>query len=724
MTRPVGRPVPHDGPPTNPIDPSAGPVPSAVPGPGVPAGDQPTLPPGAPAATGPVVPGAGVPVNGIPAGGAAAGSGGDPANPATGSPAPGALPNGPPPGAPAAGPPAHGPSPNGPGPASPAAGPSSAHGPAPSGPGQGPAAGVPADGTSTGDTPPPPGAPAPSPDAPGATGPVTPGAGDPAAPDGAPAPAKGTENAGSLVRSSGMIAIASMVSRATGFVRNLALVAVLGLAVVNDSYTVSNTLPNIVYEFLIGGVLTSVMIPVLVRAQAEDADGGDVFTRRLLTVVGVGLLLATLVAMAAAPLLTRLYLGSGGSDASNPELATAFAWLLLPQIFFYGIGALLGAILNSKQVFGPFAWAPVLNNVVVLGVLVVYVLVPGEISTDPVRMGDPKLLVLGLGTTLGIVVQAAVLIPFMRRIGFRYRPVWGWDPRLSVAGGMVVWIMGYVLVGAVGYIVTTRVAAAADGGSVSTYQNAWLLLQVPYGVLGVSLLTALMPRMSRAAANGDTGQVVTDLSLGARLSTVGLVPIAAVMTAFGGALGTALFSVGAASGAGAARLGETVAWSAFGLLPYAVTMLQMRVFYAMTDSRTPTMIQVGMVGVKIPLLLACPLLLPPEDVVLGLAAANGMSFVGGAILGQWLLRRRLGRVRTAEVLNTLVRVTVASAAGAAIAWGLSKLVEPAITDWPVVAQAWTLLAGGSLLALPLIVVGMRLLKVRELDAVFRRFSRS
>ncbi|MBC3193847.1 murein biosynthesis integral membrane protein MurJ [Pseudonocardia sp. C8] len=571
---------------------------------------------------------------------------------------------------------------------------------------------------------------APPPPAPGTADPAPPATADPAPPGGSPAPGPpaatrtaGTENTGSLVRSSGMIAIASLVSRITGFVRNLALVAVLGLAVVNDSYTVSNTLPNIVYEFLIGGVLTSVMIPVLVRAQAEDADGGEAFTRRLLTVVGVGLLAATVLAMAAAPLLTRLYLGSGSSGQSNPELATAFAWLLLPQIFFYGVGALLGAILNSKQVFGPFAWAPVLNNLVVLVVLVVYVLVPGEISVDPVRMGDPKLLVLGLGTTLGIVVQALVLIPFMRRIGFRYRPLWGWDPRLSVAGGMVGWIMGYVLVGAIGYIVTTRVAAAADGGSVSTYQNAWLLLQVPYGVLGVSLLTALMPRMSRAAASGDTAQVVTDLSLGARLSTVGLLPIAAVMTAFGGALGTALFSVGAGSGAGAARLGETVAWSAFGLLPYAVTMLQMRVFYAMTDSRTPTLIQLGMVGVKIPLLLACPLVLPPEQVVLGLAAANSLSFVGGAVLGQLLLRRRLGRARSGEVLNTVVRVALASAAGAAVAWGLARLVEPATAGWPVVAQAWTVLVGGSLVALPLAVAGMRLLKVKELDAVFRRFSR-
>jgi putative peptidoglycan lipid II flippase len=537
------------------------------------------------------------------------------------------------------------------------------------------------------------------------------------------APARG-EQAGSLVRSSGLIAVASLVSRLTGFLRNLALVAVLGLAVVNDSYTVSNTLPNIVYEFLIGGVLTSVMIPVLVRAQQEDADGGDAFTRRLLTIVGVALLVATLLAMAAAPLLTRLYLGSGDTGQANPELATAFAWLLLPQIFFYGIGALLGAILNSKQVFGPFAWAPVLNNVVVLLVLGVYVLVPGEISADPVRMGDPKLLVLGLGTTLGIVVQAVVLIPFMRRIGFRYRPLWGWDRRLSTAGTMVLWIMGYVLVGAIGYIVTTRAAAAADAGSVSTYQNAWLLLQVPYGVIGVSLLTALMPRMSRAAAQGDTEQVVTDLSLGARLSTVGLLPIAALLTVFGTELGVALFSLGAGSGAGAARLGATVAASAFGLLAYAITMLQLRVFYAMTDSRTPTLIQVGMIAVKIPLLLVCPLLLPPAQVVLGLAAANGLSFVVGTVIGQWLLYRRLGHIRTREVLVTFGKTLAASVVGAAAAWGVGRGLDAAwLSDWPAVGRAWTLLAAGTLVALPVTVLGMRVLRVAELETVFRRLSR-
>jgi len=465
------------------------------------------------------------------------------------------------------------------------------------------------------------------------------------------------------------------------------------------------------------------MVPLLVRAQTEDADGGEAYTRRLLTVAGVALAIATLVAMAAAPLLTRLYLGDGSGPA-HPQLATAFAWLLLPQIFFYGLGALLGAILNSKQVFLPFAWAPVLNNVVMLLVLGAYVFVPGEISTDPVRMGDPKLLVLGVGTTLGIVVQALVLFPAMRRIGFRYRPLWGWDPRLTLAGGMALWIVGYVLAGQAGYIVTTRVAAGADPGSVSTYQNAWLLLQVPYGVIGVSLLTALMPRMSRAAARGDNDQVVTDLSLGARLSTVGLLPIAALLTVFGTELGVALFSLGAGSGTGASRLGATVAASAFGLLAYAVTMLQLRVFYAMTDSRTPTLIQVGMIVVKIPLLLVCPLLLAPDKVVLGLAAANGLSFVVGAIIGQWLLYRRLGHVRTREVLVTLGKTLAASVVGAAAAWAAGRGADAAwLSGWPAVGRAWMLLLIGTIVALPVTVLVMRLLRVAELETVFRRFSR-
>ncbi len=518
--------------------------------------------------------------------------------------------------------------------------------------------------------------------------------------------------------------MASLVSRITGFVRTLLLVSVLGLGVVNDSYTVANTLPLIVYELLLGGVLTSVMIPLLVRAQAEDADGGLVYTQRLLSVATTVLVLATVAAMLAAPLLTRLYLGSDSVSKASPPLATAFALLLLPQIVFFGIGALFGAILNSRGVFAPFAWAPVLNNLVMIAVLGLYVLTPGEISLDPVRMGDPKLLVLGIGTTVGIAAQALILIPALRRVGFRWRPRWGWDRRLTEAGMLASWVVGYVLIGQAGYIATTRVAASADAGSVSTYATAWLLLQVPYGVLGVSLLTALMPSLSRSAAEGRTADVVADLSRGSRLSAVALVPISVLLTLFGGALGVALFAHGANTVDAATRLGLTVAVSAFALLPFAIVMLQLRVFYAMKDSRTPTLIQVIIVAVKVPLLLGCPLVLPPNQVVLGLAAANGVSFVVGVVVGQVWLHRRLGALDTGRVLLTIGKVTLAACLAGLAAVGLVALLDLGpLAGMPAVPHAWLVLAIGGLVGGVVCIAGMRLLRVDELEAAWQVLRR-
>ena len=522
---------------------------------------------------------------------------------------------------------------------------------------------------------------------------------------------------GSIGRSSGMMAIANLVSRITGFLRQIVLFAVLGATVLNDSYTVSNTLPNIVYEFLIGGVLSSVMIPLLVRAQNEDEDGGERYTRRLFTLAGSALLVATALSMLAAPLLTSLYVAPSG----NRALATAFAYLLLPQILFYGLGALMGALLNTRGSFGAFAWAPVLNNIVVLGVLGVYMIVPGEISLDPVRMGDTKLLVLGLGTTLGIVAQTAALLPAMRTFGFSFRPVWGWDPRMRATGGLALWAIAYVLIGAIGLNVTTQVATAADGGAYVVYANSWLLLQVPYGVLGVSLLTALMPRMSRAAAEGRTSDVLDDLSLGSRLSIVFLLPLAALFTAFGPAIGVALFGLRSSGVEGAQQIGLALACSAFGLVPYAITLLQLRVFYALTDSRTPALIQLFTVIVKVPLLLLCPALLPPKDVVLGLVAANGLSFIAGAVVGQVLLRRRLGSVRTSEVANTGWRALVAAGVAALIARGVVELPGPLEALSPL-ARAWVQLVLGGVVWLPLTVVGLRLLRVAELEPVTRRLA--
>jgi putative peptidoglycan lipid II flippase len=523
----------------------------------------------------------------------------------------------------------------------------------------------------------------------------------------------------SLVGATSSIAVATLVSRITGFIRQVGLAAVLGLAVINDSYTVANTLPTMLYEVLLGGVLTSVVVPLLVRAAQEDGDHGESYAQRLVTVSCVALGAATVLAVVGAPLLAWLFLGK--SPNANPQLATAFAYLLLPQILFYGLSGLYGAILNARSIFGPPAWAPVLNNIVVLATVLVYVLVPGEISLDPIRMGDTKLLILGVGTTAGIVAQAVVQVPGLRRAGFRFRWRWGWDPRLTQAGGMAAWFVLYVVVGQLGYLVTTRAAAVGEAGGIVIYGLVWLLLQLPFGVIGYSLLTAIMPRMSRAAAEGDVRGVVDDLSLGSRYLTVLLVPITVVFTVAGTQIGVALFSLGKA-GTNAERLGMALAVSAFGLLPYAVVMLLLRVFYALADARTPTVINGLMTALKIPLLLACPLLLDGSDVVLGLTAVNSMSYVVGAVVGQLWLRHRLGRLETKRALLTLGKSLLAAIPAVALVLAL----RPSF-DIGSALGAWLYLITTTVIVLVVMSGALLALRTPELTAAARpvlsRFTR-
>ncbi|ALG14417.1 murein biosynthesis integral membrane protein MurJ [Kibdelosporangium phytohabitans] len=468
------------------------------------------------------------------------------------------------------------------------------------------------------------------------------------------------------------MAIATLISRITGFLWKALLSAAVGIGVVNDSFTIANTLPNIVFELLIGGVLASVVVPLLVRSQ-DDPDGGLAYTQRLLT-VGLTLLgLGAIVAIAAAPLITKLYVDDSTGKA-NPELVNAFAYLLLPQIFFYGLFALLTAILNAKQVFGPTAWAPVVNNLVVMATIGIYAIVPGEISLNPVRMGDVKLLVLGVGVTVGIVVQSVMLVPALRRIGFKFRWNWGFDARFKEFGGLALWIMGYVAVSQVGWTISTRVLTAGDDGGAAIYSYAWLLLQLPYGVIGVSLLTAIMPRLSRAAADGDDRKLIADLSYASRVSAVILVPISAVLTVTGTSVGIVVFSWGASDVNQATRLGESLAVSAFGLLPYALVMLQLRVFYAMKDAKTPTLIMIVMTAVKIPLLYMCEGLLAPEHVVIGVMMVNSLSYVVGAVLGQAWLWLRLGHLKTKRVVGVTLFSVFAGGLGVAAGLGVAKLM--------------------------------------------------
>jgi putative peptidoglycan lipid II flippase len=527
------------------------------------------------------------------------------------------------------------------------------------------------------------------------------------------------QNAPSLARAGGSMAVATIVSRASGLLSKLLLTAIIGINVLNDSYQVATTLPTMINELLLGGVLTSVAIPLLVRAEKEDGDGGESYAQWLITMSAVVLGIGTAIAVACAPLLTALFIGSSNA---NPALVTAFAYLVLPGIVFYGLSALVSAILNTRHVFGLPTWAPVLNNVVVIITLCAYWLMPGEISLDPVEMGQPKLLVLGLGTMAGVAVQALVLVPALRRTGFRFRWRWGWDRRLAEFGGLAFWVLLYVALGFVSMVVLTRVATH-DDGAITVYNMQWLIAQVPYGVLGVSLLTALMPRMSRAAAADDTGALVGDLAFGNRMSSILLMPFSALLTVGGVSIGLAVFAHGESGVEGGEAIGTALALSAFGLVPYAITLLQLRVFYALKDARTPTVIQAVIVVVRIGLLYAFLAFAPADKLAVGVSVAMSLSFVVGALVGQVWLRVRLGRLRTGYTAWTICLTVVASAIAFGAATGLAWLAVQGLGIESRVTGAWVEIAIQSVVGLPLSFALLALFRVPEVKPALDKISR-
>ncbi|MEI4279915.1 murein biosynthesis integral membrane protein MurJ [Klenkia terrae] len=517
-----------------------------------------------------------------------------------------------------------------------------------------------------------------------------------------------------ILRAAGTMAVASLVSRVTGLARTVVLAVVLGVAAVNDAYTVANTLPNIVYELLLGGVLTSVIVPLLVHAQERDPDGGVRYAQRLTTVAMAGLVVMTVAAVALAPVLTRAYGVSGGEE--QVALATWLARILLVEIVFYGLGALATAILNARGVFGWPAWAPVLNNVVVIATAVLFVLAGGPGDLTPVTITDTQVWLLGGGTTLGIAVQALVLVPQLRKVGVPLRPRWGLrGTGLAEAGTLGLWVIAYVAISQVGVLVATRVAyAAADDGGLGpgAFSIASLLFQMPYGIIGVALLTALVPRMSRAASRQDVPGVAADLSLGMRLSAVGLLPVTALLLVLGPALATVGFGHGQTSADEARAIGTALAVGAFGLLPMAVTLLQLRVFYAMKDARTPTLIQIAMVAVRVPLLLAVPAVVSPEHVVAGLMVATSITYLAGWAVGALALRRRLGEMRTGDAAGPVLKLTAVSVVAALVGWGAVHLLG-GLVGTSVIGSLLTLLVGSLVIGV-VVVVGVVLVGVPEI----------
>jgi putative peptidoglycan lipid II flippase len=518
------------------------------------------------------------------------------------------------------------------------------------------------------------------------------------------------------------MALGTLASRGTGFLRTLMLVYALGEAKVANAYNNANTLPNTVYDLMLGGILTSIVVPLLVNAAKRDSDGGEAYDQRMFTLATGALFALTLVATLAASLLVGLY----AHAISGPErhLMVIFAYFFVPQIFFYGVSSLAGGVLNARGHFAAPMWTPVLNNIVVTGILLLFI-ADGGIGVTPTSITASQVQLLGFGTTVGIVVQTVALIPVLRRAGFRWRPRFDFRrAEIREISRMAGPLFGYILTTQVAFLVVQNVANAAsvhapyDG--FSSYNYAWQLFQMPYAIVGISVITALLPRMSAHAAERRYALVKSDFSSGVRLSSVIVVPAALSLAVLGPPLAEALLAYGSTPVAQARYLGEVFAVFALGLMPYMMFQLMLRVFYALHDSRTPMFIGVAVMITNIAASLLALDLMPAGHVVEGVAAAFGLANLAGTIVGWRILSSRMRGLEGHAIASSLVRMHLAAVPGAVFALAITFAVGVVLSPGPAFGLITVILGGsGGLLLYALFAKALRVSELTELGAGLR-----
>ncbi|GHC89658.1 murein biosynthesis integral membrane protein MurJ [Streptomyces flavofungini] len=527
---------------------------------------------------------------------------------------------------------------------------------------------------------------------------------------------------GGLLRSSLLMAAGTVVSRATGLIRQVLQAAALGTGLLATTYNQANTVPTSLYFLFIGGALNSVLVPQLVRARTEQPDGGRAFEQRLVTLVLCVLGVGTALAVWAAPQIISLYQSDTPDNHAAFELTVTFARFLLPQIFFYGLFSILGQVLNARNRFGAMMWTPVLNNLVLIAVFGVYV----GLMTVPDRVQDiaqTQVTLLGVGTTLALAIQALALIPFVRAAGFRFRPRFDWRHtglRKSISAAR--WTLLFVLANLVASTVVTRYASVADqslpedGVGFTAYSNAQTIWMLPQAIITVSLVTALLPRVSRAVAERRLDDVRGDLSRALRISGVVIVPASFFFLAFGPQIAQLLFAHGAADAASAQPLGHMLQAFGLGLIPFSAQYLLLRGFYAFEDTRTPFWMAVWISAVNISLATGCHLLLPARWAVTGMAAAYTASYAFGLLLTALRLRRRLeGRLDGKRLCRTYGKLTASALTAGALGWLVARTCSTNL-----VSATWTpglaLAAGGATMALLFLLLA-RVLKISELRSL-------
>ncbi|MFJ4949601.1 murein biosynthesis integral membrane protein MurJ [Streptomyces sp. NPDC088760] len=549
-------------------------------------------------------------------------------------------------------------------------------------------------------------------------------AGEPAASAAAAVPAKKGGRAAGLLKSSAVMAAGTMVSRLTGFVRSALIAAALGLGFLADSFQVAYQLPTMIYILTVGGGLNSVFVPQLVRSMKEDEDGGEAFANRLLTLVMVALAALTGLAMLGAPLLVRALANPVANNPAANEVAVTFTRYFLPSIFFMGVHVVMGQILNARGKFGAMMWTPVLNNIVIIVTLGMFIWVYGTASNSHMAVESipPEgQRLLGVGVLLGLVVQALAMIPYLRETGFRIRLRFDWRGHgLGKAAMLAKWTVLFVLANQAGALVVTQLSIAAGkdsgvaGTSFAAYANAQLIWGLPQAIITVSLMAALLPRISRSAAEGDSGAVRDDISQGLRTTAVAIVPIAFGFISLGIPMCTLVF--GSAGTGSATNMGYMLMAFALGLIPYSVQYVVLRAFYAYEDTRTPFYNTVIVAAVNAGAAALCYFLLPARWAVVGMAAAYGLAYAIGVGVAWRRLRTRLGGdLDGSRVLRTYARLGIASVPAAllsgAACYGIGNTLGQG-----VIGSFAALLVGGVIL-FGVFFVAARRMRIEELNSL-------
>ena len=454
-----------------------------------------------------------------------------------------------------------------------------------------------------------------------------------------------------LLRSSAVVALGTGLSRLTGFARIAVIAYAIGATALAEAYNLANNTPNLLYDLVLGGILSATLVPVIVEHMArEDDEGIDAVA----TVILVVLLGATVLSIACAPLIISMYnLSSSAEQArSQAQVAVPMLMLFLPQILFYGLSSLGTALLNARRSFAVPAFAPVLNNLVVIAVFLALPRVAGGSSPSLEEVADDPVLLayIGVGTTLGIIAMTAVLWPAMRSAGIRLR--WRFEPRhraVREIGRLSVWTFGYVVSNLLAYVVIQTLANGVDG--VTEYAYAYIFFQLPYGLWTVSVMTAHTPEMAAAWARGEIDELRDRFRSGFRLLPIIILPMTVGLIALADPIVNVILEHGSFDSVSGDLTARTLIAFAAGLPAFSVYLYAMRGFYALRDTRTPFIINLGENIANVVL----GLLLVDRYGVVGLAASFSIAYALFAIVAMIALQRRIGGIFDRRTTQALLR---------------------------------------------------------------------